>query len=97
MHFFIMPIKKSALKALRQSKKRQLRNQKCKKNLKDLIKKTQKVVFASKKEEAQKLVIETQKAFDKAVQKKVIKKNTAARKKSRIMKKFNALVVPKNN
>jgi ribosomal protein S20 len=46
---------------------------------------------ATKKEDAQKLIRESQKALDKAAQKKVIKKNTAARKKSRMMKKFNAL------
>jgi len=86
-----MPVKKSAIKALKQSKKRQLRNKNVKKNLKDLIKKTQKAIVDSKKEEVQKLVHATQKALDKAAQKKIIKKNTAARKKSRMMKKFNTL------
>ncbi|MEK9130450.1 MAG: 30S ribosomal protein S20 [Patescibacteria group bacterium] len=86
-----MPIKKSAIKALRQSKKRQIRNKEVKKNLKETMKKTQKAITASKKEDAQKLIRESQKALDKAAQKKIIKKNTAARKKSRMMKKFNAL------
>ncbi|MFH1838324.1 MAG: 30S ribosomal protein S20 [Candidatus Kuenenbacteria bacterium] len=86
-----MPIKKSAIKALRQSKKRQMKNKNIKKNLKDLIKETQKVLSAKKKEEAKGMVFKVQKALDKAAQKKIIKKNTAARKKSRIMKKFNAL------
>jgi len=49
-----MPVKKSAIKALKQSKKRQLRNKNVKKNLKDLIKKTQKAIVDSKKEEDQK-------------------------------------------
>jgi small subunit ribosomal protein S20 len=86
-----MPIKKAAIKSLRQNKKRQLRNKNVKKKLKDLIKETQKVFVVQKKEEAKKLIYAVQKALDKAAQKKIIKKNTAARKKSRMMKKFNVL------
>ena len=42
-------------------------------------------------EEAKKLAIAAQKALDKAAKHGTIKKNTAARKLSRLMKKVNAL------
>lgn len=85
-----MPIKKSAFKTLRQSKKRALKNAKIKSDLRALLRRSRQAIQAKKIEEAQDLVKKTLKALDKAAQKGVIKKNTAARKKSRLMKKFNA-------
>lgn len=48
------------------------------------IKKTREAVAAGKIEDAQKWLKAALKSLDKASQKKVIKKNTAARKKSRL-------------
>lgn len=84
-----MPVKKSAMKTLRKDAKRVLRNHNVKIDVKTLLKKSRKAVD-EKTEKAVDLVKETIKKFDKAAQKGIIKKNTAARKKSRLMKRLNA-------
>jgi len=81
-----MPIKKSAKKALRQSKRRQAANLKRKKAMKDIVKKIAKLTAAKKIDEAQKLVPLAYKTIDKAAKVGVIKKNAASRKKSRLMR-----------
>ena len=83
-----MPVKKSAMKALRKTQKRADRNKNVKADVKTLLKKSRKAID-EKTKEAEKLVQETIKKFDKAAQKGIIKKNTAARKKSRLMKRLN--------
>ncbi len=86
-----MPNKKSAVKELRKSAKRAIRNYKIKKTIKDAIKDSKKLLEAKEKSAIDK-VKEAIKVLDKAATKKVIKKNTAARKKSRLMKKLNSFV-----
>lgn len=81
-----MPITKSAKKAWRQSLKRQARNLVYKKKIKNLLKEVRGLIFQKKIEEAKKLLPSLCKILDKAAKEKVIKKNTAARKKSRITK-----------
>ncbi len=81
-----MPIKESAKKALRQSKKREVANLKRKKAMKDISKKIAKLAAAKKIKEAQKLIPLAYKAIDKAAKVGVIKKNAASRKKSRLMR-----------
>ncbi len=85
-----MPIKKSAKKALRQSKRRHERNLKKTKEMKGAIKKIAKLAAAKKIDEAKKLVPLAYKAIDKAVKTGVLKKNAGSRKKSRLMKLFKA-------
>lgn len=85
-----MPITKSAKKALRQSIRRRERNLLKKEAFKDAIKKIKKLIQANKIEEAKKLVPQAYGAIDKAAKTGVIKKNNAARKKSRLMKLVNA-------
>ena len=81
-----MPITKSAKKALRQNKTRRVRNLRRLDVLRDTVKKIKKLVKENKREEAVKLLPLAYKAIDKAAKTGVIKKNTAARKKSRLMK-----------
>jgi small subunit ribosomal protein S20 len=81
-----MPITKSAKKALRQNKTRRERNLRRLDVLRDTLKKIKKLVAENKKEEAIKLLPAAYQAIDKACKTGVIKKNTAARKKSRITK-----------
>ncbi|OGF18420.1 30S ribosomal protein S20, partial [Candidatus Falkowbacteria bacterium RIFCSPLOWO2_12_FULL_45_10] len=83
-----MPNIKAAAKALRKSKKLQIRNTKVKSNLESLIKKSRKAI-AAKSDTAKDLIQQAIKAIDKAAQKGIIKPNTGKRKKSRLMKKFN--------
>ena len=81
-----MAITKSAKKAWRQSLKRRARNLIYKTKIKNLIKEARNLVLAKKIEEAKKLLPQIYKILDKAAKVGVIKKNTAARKKSRIAK-----------
>jgi len=90
-----MPIKKAAFKALRQAKKRTLKNKLIKDNLDFLIRRSQKLIKSKSIEKAKEFVSKTIKALDKAAQKRVIKKNTAARKKSRLIKRLNVLLKAK--
>ncbi|PIR92460.1 30S ribosomal protein S20 [Candidatus Falkowbacteria bacterium CG10_big_fil_rev_8_21_14_0_10_44_15] len=86
-----MPNIKAAAKALRKSKKLQIRNTKVKSNLESFIKKSRKAI-AAKSDTAKDLIQQAIKAIDKAAQKGIIKPNTGKRKKSRLMKKFNAIM-----
>ena len=85
-----MPNKKSAVKALRQSVKRAVRNYKVKRAVKEAIKDSKKLIETKEKQAVDK-VKEAVKLLDKAASKKIIKKNAAARKKSRLMKKLNTI------
>jgi small subunit ribosomal protein S20 len=82
-----MPNKQNAKKALRQSRKHAVLNKQRKDAFKDAIKKSLK----ASGEEAKKLAREAQQALDKAAKRGVIKKNTAARKLSRLMSKVNGM------
>lgn len=83
-----MPNKHSAEKALRQSKKHAILNVARKEKFRGAIKKAAKAVSL---DEAKKLVRDAQQALDKAAKAGTIKKNTAARKLSRLMKRINKL------
>lgn len=79
-----MPNKASAKKALRQNKRRTALNEMYKEKFKEAIKNAAK---ATSPEEFMKLARLAQKALDKAAKHGTIKKNTAGRKLSRLMKK----------
>lgn len=79
-----MPITKSAKKALRQSLRRRARNIQKKEKIKNLLKEVKKLISQKKNEEAKKLLPRVYKLLDKAAKTGLIKKNTAARKKSRV-------------
>jgi len=81
-----MPITKSAKKALRQNKTRKQRNLFWKKEMKKLEKKIKKLVEEKKIDEAKKILPQYYKTVDKATKNNVIKKNTGARKKSKVAK-----------
>lgn len=81
-----MPITKSTKKALRQSLRRKTRNIQKKQKIKNLLKEVKILVFQKKIEEAEKLLPQVYKILDKAAKTRLIKKRTAARKKSRITK-----------
>jgi small subunit ribosomal protein S20 len=79
-----MPITKSAKKALRGSLKKRVQNDRNKKKMKEAVKGVEKLVKEKNPTEAKKLLNQAYSAIDKAAKKGVIKKNTAARKKSRL-------------
>jgi small subunit ribosomal protein S20 len=85
-----MPNKKSAKKELRKSIKLKAANKKVSNTMKKAVKTNLKQISANDKSVKDSLSL-TIKAIDKAAKKGVIKKNTASRKKSRLMKKVNNL------
>jgi len=80
-----MPIIKSAKKAIRGSLRKKAFNDRQKHAMKDIIKKIEKISKTDKKE-AEKLLSSAFAIIDKTAKKGVIKKNNAARKKSRLSK-----------
>jgi ribosomal protein S20 len=56
------------------------------------VKKVRQSIVAKDKEKLQGISSELQKVLDKAAKKCVIKKNTAARKKSRLMRQINLVL-----
>lgn len=85
-----MPIKKAAEKALRQAKKRTLRNTKVKEGIQFLRRSVRKALASKDVKDAQETGKAAIKAIDKAIQKKILKKNTGSRMKSRLAKALNA-------
>ena len=81
-----MPIIKSAKKALRQNVRRRKQNVKRKADLKSVIKQYKKLIASGDKAEAQKHLSQVYKKLDKSAKVNIIKKNKAARLKSRLSK-----------
>ena len=76
----------SAKKAKRAAEKRRIFNLRRKKTMKDSIKDISKLIISKDVKGAIAMLPTFQKAIDKALKTGVIKRNTAARMKSRIMK-----------
>jgi len=84
-----MPITKSAKKAVRQNIRRREKNLVSKNKIKNLIKEIRVLITEKKIEEAKKILPQVYKILDKAAKVGVIKKNSAARKKSRLARLLN--------
>jgi len=87
-----MPIKKAAKKYIRVSGRKTAINNRIKGAFRSAVKKTQEALTRGDAKEAKEWLNKSLTALDKAVQKKVLHKNTAARKKSRLNTKVKALV-----
>lgn len=81
-----MPIKEAAKKYMRVTARKTIKNSKTKGVFRSAIKKTQEAVSKGNTEVAKTELKRAMQALDKAAQKKVIHKNTAARRKSRLNK-----------
>ena len=86
-----MPNIKSAIKRVNVIEKKTMRNNMIKSGYKSAVKKFELAVEAGNKEEATTLFAQATKKIDHACTKGVIVKNTAARKKSNLAKKLNAM------
>lgn len=86
-----MPIKKSAIKALRQSERKAERNKVVKESIVYLRRMARKAIEAGDAKKAVELSKDVIKSVDKAVQNGVMKKNTASRIKSRLAAKLKTL------
>ena len=81
-----MPIKKAAKKYMRVTDRKTEKNRKIKGQFRSAIKALKEAIAKGDQTKAQELFKKVQVALDKASQKKVIHKNTAARTKSRLNK-----------
>jgi small subunit ribosomal protein S20 len=82
---------KSAIKKMRQDEVRRLRNKSYKTRVKNVIKSVEAAIKEQKREAAEKALHEAISVIDQVASKGIIHKNNAARKKSRLTKKVNAL------
>lgn len=82
---------KSAKKRIKVTETKTAQNRMVKSALKTTIKKFETAVTANNVEEAKSLFVNASKALDMAAQKGVVHKNMAARKKSRLAAKLNAM------
>ena len=89
------PVKKnlSALKRVRQDKKRELRNQSKTNEIKTYVKKLESALAAKDKDIASEILKKAVKTISSAASKGILHKNTASRKISRITKKVNAAMM----
>ncbi len=81
----------AAEKAIRQNARRRVRNRVVRATARTEVKNATSVIAAGDVAASEKATLEAISALDQAAQKGVIKKNNAARRKSRLMKKLNAL------
>ena len=79
-----MPITKGAKKALRASHKKRVYNLRRSTVMKKTVKDVREMVVAGNIKAAQEMMPAAYQAIDKAAKRGIIKKNTAARKKSRL-------------
>ena len=86
-----MPNIKSAIKRVSVIEKKTLRNNMIKSGYKSAVKKFEQAVESGNVEEAKTLFSQATRKIDQACSKGVIVKNTAARKKSNLDKKLNAV------
>lgn len=84
-----MPITKGAQKAHRASLHKRVFNVRRKSEMNEVVKKMRKHITAGETKEAEALLPTAYKAIDKAAKRGVIKDNTAARKKSRLVAAIN--------
>jgi small subunit ribosomal protein S20 len=82
---------KSAEKRIRVSERRRLRNRPFRSAARTFVKKAELAIASGDKAAAQEAVLVATSTLDRVCSKGVIHKNNAARRKSRLMKKFNAL------
>lgn len=80
---------KSALKRVRQNKRRWLRNRIVRSRARTAVKNARELIHQGQVEEARAAVQEAYSALDKAAEKGIIHKNNAARRKARLMGMFN--------
>ena len=89
-----MPNHYSALKRMRQTKKRTAVNRTNKGAFRASLRSARKTLASGAGDAAKTLVPQTLSSIDKAVQKGLIHKNTAARLKSRLMARVSAVKAP---
>ena len=82
---------KSALKRIRSGERKRMRNKPVRTALKTYIQKAQREIVAGDPEDAGLAVVHAISALDKASNKGIIHPNQAARRKARLMAKYNQI------
>ncbi|MDD5398624.1 MAG: 30S ribosomal protein S20 [Dehalococcoidia bacterium] len=85
-----MPKTKTAEKSARSAERKAERNKAIRSGTKSKVTRAEKLIATKKGAESGAAVTEAISSLDRAAKRKVIHANTAARKKSRLMKKLNA-------
>jgi small subunit ribosomal protein S20 len=85
---------KSALKAIRVSERRRLRNQPIRTGVKTAVRKARAAIATGATEQAEQATVLAQSKLDKAASKGVLHWRNAARRKSRLMRRLNAASQP---
>jgi len=80
---------KSAIKAVRSSEKKRLRNRRLKTETRTYVRRARAQIEAGELDEAQKSVAQAVRALDKAAEKGVLHRNNASRRKSRLVHSLN--------
>ncbi|MEK7589947.1 MAG: 30S ribosomal protein S20 [Patescibacteria group bacterium] len=86
-----MAITSSAKKAIRNSARKRVFNLRRLGEMRGIIKDIKKLIAKKKKDEATALLSKAYKTIDKTAKRGIIKKNTAARKKSRLVSAINKI------
>ena len=86
-----MPNIKQQEKRMRQAEKRRMRNKSRKSEIKTYIRRFEAALQRGDREQCQLYLAKAVKALDKAAGDGIIHRNNAANRKSRLMRKFNAL------
>lgn len=81
----------SSIKRARQNVKRRARNRMVRSRVRTFVKKASAAIESGDKDEATQAVRQAVSELDRAVKKGVFHRNNAARRKSRLMKRLNAL------
>ena len=82
---------KSAIKRIRSSERKRTRNKPVRTALKTYVKSAQVYINSSDTDEAGEAVVRAISALDKAASKGIIHRNQAARRKARLMAKYNKI------
>lgn len=86
-----MPILDATKKYVKVTARKNAFNKKTKLSMKNAIRKVSDAILAKDRSKAEKLLKTAQKAIDKAMKKGILKKNTAARRKSGLVRKITTL------
>ena len=80
---------KSAIKRVRQDQRKRKVNQVHRSRARTMVKRTRRLIDAGQFDEAEDMAQRAASALDRAAQKGILHKNSASRRKSRLMKRLN--------
>lgn len=86
-----MPVTRTATRALRKSKRKELHNKEIRAAVKNTVRDVKKAFSGKKDTDSSALLQKTYKILDKAAKENVIHENKAARLKSKLTRKLNSL------